>query len=317
MTPKKNHESRITNLGKHEQFEISQKVILYNPQDKKFLITKDERPSEASEKYGVWEVPGGRMNEGEKTEQAIAREIKEELGEDVQYEIINANLGHTIHYFTEQPSRAVLFVLAKYKGGEIALSEENSEFYWNTIEEVESSKEYFPWLKGVIRNAANYLRNEELLNDLKRCQADFENYKKRQAETQKMLGGYLIEKLVLDIVPVLDNFRSATLHVPPEEKDSPWVIGIQYIEKQLETVLTDNGIQTIEVKEGEEFDPKIHEAVSNAEPTTNNQQPTTEEDASEAGSQSSVVSRQSIVKVIQKGYKFGNRVIRPAKVTVK
>lgn len=157
----------------------------------------------------------------------------------------------------------------------------------------------------------------EYLNDLKRCRADFENYKKRQQEAQKELGGYLIEKLVLDIVPVLDNFRSATQHVPPEEKDSPWVVGIQYIEKQLETVLTDNGVQMIEVKESEVFDPKIHEAVSNAEPTTNDQRPTTEENVQEKGSESSVVSRQLIVKAIQKGYKFGNRVIRPAKVIVK
>lgn len=124
----------------------------------------------------------------------------------------------------------------------------------------------------------------EYLNDLKRCRADFENYKKRQQEAQKELGGYLIEKLVLDIVPVLDNFRSATQHVPPEQKESPWVIGIQYIEKQLETVLTDNGIQMIEVKEGEAFDPKIHEAIDS--------QPASSE--LQRGEQSAVSSQQKI-----------------------
>ncbi|MFZ2299881.1 MAG: nucleotide exchange factor GrpE [Candidatus Moraniibacteriota bacterium] len=140
---------------------------------------------------------------------------------------------------------------------------------------------------------------EEYLNDLKRCQAEFENYKKRQAAQQKELGGYLIEKLVLDIIPVLDNFRSATLHVPAEQKDSPWVVGIQYIEKQLESVLTDNGMRTIEVTEGEAFDPKIHEAVDSQQSTDNSQQ-----------------EKQVVAKVIQKGYRFGDRVIRPAKVTV-
>ena len=49
---------------------------------------------------------------------------------------------------------------------------------------------------------------EEYLGDWKRTQAEFENYKKRQAASQKDLGGYLIEKLVLDIIPVLDNFRA-------------------------------------------------------------------------------------------------------------
>lgn len=151
---------------------------------------------------------------------------------------------------------------------------------------------------------------EEYLNDLKRCQAEFENYKKRQAAQQKELGGYLIEKLVLDIIPVLDNFRSATLHVPAEQKESPWVVGIQYIEKQLESVLTDNGMETIEVAEGEEFDPKIHEAISHEKDSEPSSAKATEGQADEA-------KGHTIAKVVQKGYKFGDRVIRPAKVTVR
>jgi molecular chaperone GrpE len=82
----------------------------------------------------------------------------------------------------------------------------------------------------------------------------------------------------------------------------------------LETVLTDNGIQTIEVKEGEEFDPSIHEAVSKEQSTENSQQ------EAETDEQSTVNKQQKahvIAKVVQKGYKFGDRVIRPAKVIVK
>lgn len=140
---------------------------------------------------------------------------------------------------------------------------------------------------------------DEYLESWKRTQAEFENYKKRQAASQKELGGYLIEKLVLDIIPVLDNFRSATLHVPAEQKESPWVVGIQYIEKQLESVLTDNGMETIEVKEGEEFDPKLHESIS----------------IEESGEDGGV--KHIVAKVLQKGYRLGDRVIRPAKVTIK
>lgn len=145
-------------------------------------------------------------------------------------------------------------------------------------------------------------KSEEYLADLKRAQADFENYKKRQQESQKDLRGILIEKLVLDIIPILDNFRSATQHVPPEQKESPWVVGIGYIEKQLETVLIDNGMRTIEVKEGDVFDPSIHEAI-------------------DAENQESGIAnheeKQRVTRVIQKGYKFGDRVIRPAKVIVR
>lgn len=138
------------------------------------------------------------------------------------------------------------------------------------------------------------VKAEEYLTDLKRVQADFENYKKRQAESQKELGGYLIEKLILEIVPVLDNFRAATMHVPEEQKNSPWVTGIQYIEKQLEDVVKQNGVEVIEVKEGDTFDPSIHEAVSH--------------EGEETG---------KITKVLQNGFRIGSKVIRPAKVSVK
>ncbi|MDP2837891.1 MAG: nucleotide exchange factor GrpE [Candidatus Moranbacteria bacterium] len=151
----------------------------------------------------------------------------------------------------------------------------------------------------VVEKSEWQLKAEEYLVDLKRTQADFENYKKRQSEAQKELGGYLIEKLLLDIIPVLDNFRSATTHVPPEQKESPWVVGIQYIEKQLEDVIKSNGVEVMTVNEGDTFDPSIHEAVS-----------------SEATNQDEVKEAHKIVKVLQKGFKISGKVIRPAKVTV-
>lgn len=163
------------------------------------------------------------------------------------------------------------------------------------------------------------IKAEEHLADLQRTRADFENYRKRQAESQKELGGYLIEKLVLDIVPVLDNFRSATLHVPPEQKDSPWVVGIQYIEKQLEDVIKSNGVEVIETKEGDAFDPTIHEAVDSQQPTESNQQEAINEEQSTDNEKQKATENQPhvIAKVLQKGFRLGGKVIRPAKVSVK
>lgn len=159
---------------------------------------------------------------------------------------------------------------------------------------------------------ANKKLAEEYLNDLKRCQADFENYKKRQASQQKEIGAYLTEKLVMDIVPVMDNFRMATEHVPETEKSSPWVTGIQYIEKQLEKVLSENGVITIEVKIGDIFDPKIHEALEmkNENIKMKNDKEKTEEKIDE------LQQGHIVAKVIQNGFKIGERVIRPAKVIV-
>lgn len=148
----------------------------------------------------------------------------------------------------------------------------------------------------------------EYLRDLQRCQADFSNYKKRQQESQKELAGYLIEKLVMDITPVLDNFQMATSHVPADATNSPWVIGIQYIEKQLEKVLTDNGLEVLEAQVGDVFDPSIHEAIKNVgEDNT----------VSDARKDETEIVAQVIAEVLQKGYKIGNKVIRPVKVAVK
>ncbi len=147
----------------------------------------------------------------------------------------------------------------------------------------------------------------EYLNDLKRLQADFENYKKRQVTREKEIAGYLIEKLVMDLVPVMDNFRMATEHVPEAERTSPWVTGIQYIEKQLEKVLTENGVTTIEVKVGDTFDPTIHEALEQA----------ASDGASEKTEEGERSDTQTVTRVLQNGFRIGERVIRPAKVTVK
>lgn len=147
------------------------------------------------------------------------------------------------------------------------------------------------------------VKAEEYLADLQRSQADFENYKKRQEESQRDLRGILIERLILDIVPVLDNFRSATQHVPLEQKESSWVIGIQYIEKQLEDVIKANGVEIIETKEGDTFDPTVHEAVGSGE--AENNEPV---ELKNEGSK--------IVKVLQNGFKLGGKVIRPVKVII-
>lgn len=150
----------------------------------------------------------------------------------------------------------------------------------------------------------------EYLNDLKRVQADFENYKKRQAKDQAEMTKFMVQGLVADLIPILDNFNMAVTHVPEEEKGSPWVTGITYIEKQFEDVLGGYGVKPLEVMVGEPFDPTKHEAIS----VTEDQRPTTDE--RDRGGSSSVESRQSIVKVVQKGYMIGEKVIRAAKVIV-
>src|SRR3990167_1927502 len=286
-------------------FQVGQKLLLYRPADQKFLFVKSANTEGAFYKnYGPWDLVGGRMDLDENIDEALKREIEEEVG-DIEYELDQPlqPLGRVEMQYTRSKVIQLGF-LAIYLGGEVTLSEEHSEAYWATAEEALRDELFKPWLKQWVTTAVERLEEKEYLADLKRVQADFENYKKRELDSKKDLKGLLIEKLVLDIVPVLDNFRQATLHVPSEQQDSPWVVGIQYIEKQLETVLIDNGITMIEAAAGEAFNPAIHEAIDaerqNQESGIRNQE-----------------KQQKITKVIQKGYKFGDRVIRPAKVIVK
>lgn len=280
-------------------YKVTQKALLYDPENKKFLLLRiADTKGQFFEKYGPWDIAGGHIDEGEAPGNSLKRELSEEIGTKARYEVDSVLDRIEMQYSTRD--RVAIGILAIYKGGDITPSEEHSEYQWFTAEEIGENDEIKPWIKEFVKRAVERLHSREYLDDLKRLQADFENYKKRQQESQKELGGYLIEKLVLDIIPVLDNFRAATMHVPPEQKESPWVVGIQYIEKQLETVLTDNGMQTIEAKEGDTFDPTLHEAISD-----------------ESRGENDETEHHTIAKVIQKGYRLGDKVIRAARVIVK
>ena len=277
----------MTKEKKPALFEVTQKAIIYDPEAEKFLLAKYS--GEVAKESFKWSFIGGRIDEKEEDAiKSLAREIKEEVG-DIEYEIRDVISTNIV-------GRCRIGYLVLYRGGDITLSDEHSEYRWMTSEEIENEKDFHPAVKEFIQTAEKRLKEQEYLNDLKRLQADFDNYKKRQAESQKELAGYLIEKLLFDIIPVLDNFRMATGHVPEDAKDSPWVTGIQYIEKQLEDALKAHGVEVVEVKEGDAFDPTKMEAVSSDE---------------EAGE-----GKQIVGKVLQNGYRIGERVVRAAKVNV-
>ncbi len=147
-------------------------------------------------------------------------------------------------------------------------------------------------------------KSEEYLDDLKRLQADFENYKKRMASEQRETMRFVTTGIISDLVPILDNFNMAVAHVPEDKKKDPWVTGITYIEKQFEEAIAGYGVDIMEVKAGDTFDPSRHEAVGSEQGAMN----------SDPGAEDT--KKQKIAKVLQKGYLMGDKVIRAAKVTV-
>lgn len=134
-----------------------------------------------------------------------------------------------------------------------------------------------------------------------RLMAEFQNFKKRSAKEKQDIHSYANEKIIRDLLEVLDNFERAISlmdngndDIKSDENDAMQE-GISLIFNQLLEVLTKAGLEEIEAL-GQEFDPKFHHAVLNEA-----------SDEFKSG---------EVSKVLQKGYKLNDRVIRPAMVVV-
>lgn len=140
-------------------------------------------------------------------------------------------------------------------------------------------------------------QSQEYLTGWQKERASFANYKadEEKKRTERLL--FMKQNLVADFFPVLDSFDMAFGNKEAWEKvDQSWRTGIEYIYSQLMRLLEDYGISVID-SIGVEFDPMIHE-------------PTEHVTVSEQSHDNKVIS------MIQKGYRSGTTVMRPAKVTI-
>jgi molecular chaperone GrpE len=136
-------------------------------------------------------------------------------------------------------------------------------------------------------------QRDEYLRDLQRLAADFDNYRKRAARDQEALVARAHERLVLELLPVLDDLERA-LVAAEEHDEAKLVDGVKLVRQALQQALEREGLSEIEA-EGR-FDPHVHEALL-AQPA----------EGREHG---------DVLEVIQKGYRLGDRVLRPARVVV-
>jgi molecular chaperone GrpE len=134
--------------------------------------------------------------------------------------------------------------------------------------------------------------NEELIDTLQRLQADFENYRKRAQRDQEALATRAGERIVKELLPVLDDLERA-LEAAEQHEEAKLEEGVKLVHRQLEQLLEKEGLAAV-ATDGK-FDPHVHEALL------------TQPSESEEG---------SVVEVLQKGYRLGDRVLRPARVVV-
>lgn len=136
---------------------------------------------------------------------------------------------------------------------------------------------------------------EECFNQLQRLQADFDNYKKRTQKEKTEIIKYASERLIKDLLPVLDNFERAVEAAKVNPDFASFSQGVSMILRQLQDVLGKEGLRPMEAI-GQPFDPNLHEAVHRVD--------------------SEEHSENIIVEELQKGYFLKEKVLRPGMVTV-
>jgi molecular chaperone GrpE len=133
---------------------------------------------------------------------------------------------------------------------------------------------------------------EELKNDNLRCRADFENFRKRKEKELNETREKAVVNFVLDILPSIDNFESSLKMTDNKEM---FIKGVEMIHKNLIDTLKENHFIEFEPQIDEEFDPYHHDPVL------------IEDKSKKPG---------SISEILQKGYKYKDKVVRPARVKI-
>jgi len=134
--------------------------------------------------------------------------------------------------------------------------------------------------------AQNYLQNWQ------RAAADYQNFKRRVEDERSEAARLANAALIINMLPLIDDLDRALKNVDSHLAGLTWVDGIRLIYRKFQALLEMAGVEEIEA-DGQTFDPSKHEAVSQA-----------------PGEENKVIS------VVQKGYRLGDRVIRPAMVVV-
>lgn len=138
---------------------------------------------------------------------------------------------------------------------------------------------------------------EEYLTGWQKERAEFSNYKKQEDERRAVYSEAMRERILSRFLTVVDSFNMAFANKEAWEKvDENWRKGVEYIYSQMNSIFEEYGIKPVG-EEGEAFDPNIHQSIDMVET-----------DKKEL--------EHKVAKVIQKGYKLGERVIRPARVNV-
>jgi molecular chaperone GrpE len=133
---------------------------------------------------------------------------------------------------------------------------------------------------------------DQLFDRLQRLAAEFDNFRKRSVREQAAFAERANERIVKELIPILDDLGRA-LEAASQHEEVKLEEGVRLVHRALGDLLAKEGLSEIET-DGK-FDPHVHEALL---------------------SQPSEAEEGSVIEVVQKGYKLGDRILRPARVVV-
>lgn len=296
-------QSKIYSTEESENLEIKNitlKAVIVN-EENKFLVLK--RADNKKYNPNSYDLAGGKLKKNETFTEGLMREIYEETGiEKIRIDSILKISELPKEHEEFNNFKAFRFLARVFENSEIKLNKnEHQSYEWLAFDEAlkrfSDENDFEKEKKEALEIAKIRLEEMESLAGWRRTLADFDNYKKRALEREREFNQYASEVIINEMLPVLDNFHSATEHIPEADQNSPWVMGIMYIQKQMEKVFEDNGVAEIEIKVGDEFNPETMEAMKD-----------------ENGDDKDSIKK--VVKISQKGYKIKDKIMRPAKVVV-
>lgn len=173
-----------------------------------------------------------------------------------------------------------------------AISDKDKE---NQKEEAKKQEEHVHAEKQSDETSTLQKKYDELNQQYIRLAADFDNYRKRQAQERESLISYGTENALSKMIEILDNFERADKSLENIDDPEKFKESFALIQKQVYETLSKLGLEEIKAI-GEKFDPNFHEAVM--------QTPTDEH------------PEHTVIAELRKGYKLGDKVLRPTMVNV-
>jgi molecular chaperone GrpE len=136
---------------------------------------------------------------------------------------------------------------------------------------------------------------QEFLDGWQRARAEFANYRKRVEREQEEARAHIAGEILLRVLGIMDDLDRALRERPADGETAAWAEGIELIYRKFQALLEAEGVQPI-LAEGQGFDPSLHEALSHEESEQHHEG--------------------QVIEVVKRGYRIGDRVLRPALVRV-